>query len=340
MRWKISAAFDIIFLSLAAASACALGNTLVAINFSSNLRPHSNVIAHFMFRGLTAPSSLTYAFFSAYWLPFTWWALLATFLGLIIAELILIRFSPSLIYRVAVRAIAKERKVNMDLAYREAEKIPDLAKRFRSILIRQIMLGSLPGRMISLFMLGGVAGGVAWLIAVFVDNFSSGFLQVSFSCLMVIVGGVAYDVIDTIKEQIMGDYDAFNVFSELAEVPAGGQSRKVVDPKVPGRNGTGCVPRGRPQWLLVTSGGLAGTTIGLTGQQITIGRAGDAILIIKDDYVSSRHARLFLHNGQWVIEDLGSTNGTYLDRQKVTQPIAVPTGVPIRIGKTVLELRR
>jgi len=98
--------------------------------------------------------------------------------------------------------------------------------------------------------------------------------------------------------------------------------------------------RGAPQRLLVTGGSLAGTSIGLTDQQITIGRAGDATLVLSDDYASSRHARLFPQNGQWIVEDLGSTNGTYLDRQKVTQPTPVPAGVPIRIGKTVLELRR
>jgi len=98
--------------------------------------------------------------------------------------------------------------------------------------------------------------------------------------------------------------------------------------------------RGAPQRLLVTGGSLTGTSIGLTDQQITIGRAGDATLVLSDDYASSRHARLFPQNGQWIVEDLGSTNGTYLDRQKVTQPTPVPAGVPIRIGKTVLELRR
>jgi pSer/pThr/pTyr-binding forkhead associated (FHA) protein len=98
--------------------------------------------------------------------------------------------------------------------------------------------------------------------------------------------------------------------------------------------------RGAPQRLLVTGGSLAGTSIGLTDQQITIGRANDATLVLSDDYASSRHARLFPQNGQWIVEDLGSTNGTYLDRQKVTQPTPVPAGVPIRIGKTVLELRR
>ncbi|HWG65543.1 MAG TPA: FHA domain-containing protein [Streptosporangiaceae bacterium] len=98
--------------------------------------------------------------------------------------------------------------------------------------------------------------------------------------------------------------------------------------------------RGEPQNLLVTGGPLAGTSLALTEQQITIGRANDATLVLNDDYASSRHARLFPQDGQWIVEDLGSTNGTYLDRQKVTQPIPVPTGVPIRIGKTVLELRR
>ena len=99
-------------------------------------------------------------------------------------------------------------------------------------------------------------------------------------------------------------------------------------------------PRSAPQQLLVTAGALAGTSLGLADQQITIGRADDATLVLSDDYASTRHARLFPQDGQWLVEDLGSTNGTYLDRQKVTQPTPVPIGVPIRIGKTVLELRR
>jgi pSer/pThr/pTyr-binding forkhead associated (FHA) protein len=99
-------------------------------------------------------------------------------------------------------------------------------------------------------------------------------------------------------------------------------------------------PRLAPQQLLVTGGPLAGTTLALTDQQITIGRADDATLVLSDDYASTRHARLFPQDGQWLVEDLGSTNGTYLDRQKVSEPTLVPIGVPIRIGKTVLELRR
>ena len=98
--------------------------------------------------------------------------------------------------------------------------------------------------------------------------------------------------------------------------------------------------RGSPRLLVVTAGALKGTSLDLAQQQITLGRANDATLVLNDDYASSRHARIYPQDGQWIVEDLGSTNGTYLDRQKVTRPMPVPLGVPIRIGKTVLELRR
>ena len=100
------------------------------------------------------------------------------------------------------------------------------------------------------------------------------------------------------------------------------------------------VKRGRAaHQLVVTAGQLAGTRITLGEAQITIGRAEDSTLVITDDFASARHARLVPRNGQWFIEDLGSTNGTYLDRAKVTGPTPVPLGVPIRIGRTALELR-
>jgi pSer/pThr/pTyr-binding forkhead associated (FHA) protein len=98
--------------------------------------------------------------------------------------------------------------------------------------------------------------------------------------------------------------------------------------------------RSAPRVLLVTDGALKGASVNLAEQQITLGRSNDATLVLNDDYASSRHARIFPQDGQWIVEDLGSTNGTYLDRQKVTRPTPVPVGVPIRIGKTVLELRR
>lgn len=98
--------------------------------------------------------------------------------------------------------------------------------------------------------------------------------------------------------------------------------------------------RGRTaRQLIVTHGALAGTRLSLDGRPIMIGRADDSTLVLDDDYASTRHARISFSDGDWFVEDLGSTNGTYLDRAKVTGPIQVPIGVPVQIGKTVIELR-
>ncbi|GAA1966102.1 FHA domain-containing protein FhaB/FipA [Kitasatospora viridis] len=97
----------------------------------------------------------------------------------------------------------------------------------------------------------------------------------------------------------------------------------------------------QPSQLVVVEGGLAGTTVALQGQVITLGRAHDSTIVLDDDYASSRHARIYPdQTGQWTVEDLGSTNGTYLDRQRLTQPMPLQVGVPIRIGRTVIELRK
>lgn len=98
--------------------------------------------------------------------------------------------------------------------------------------------------------------------------------------------------------------------------------------------------RGAARTLVVVEGSLAGTSVTLGTTPITIGRAADCTLVIDDDYASNQHARISPHPGGWVIEDLGSTNGTYVQRTRVSGAITVPVGTPIRIGKTVLELRR
>jgi len=97
--------------------------------------------------------------------------------------------------------------------------------------------------------------------------------------------------------------------------------------------------KGVPRHLVVTEGTLQGTTITLADTPVTLGRGHDCTLVLADDYASTNHARLAPGEGGWVLEDLGSTNGTYLGRSKVTRPTAVPIGTPIRIGKTTLELR-
>jgi hypothetical protein len=94
-----------------------------------------------------------------------------------------------------------------------------------------------------------------------------------------------------------------------------------------------------PRTLVVTAGPLSGTKITLGDQPILIGRADDSTLVLTDDFASSRHARLTNRGGQWYVEDLGSTNGTYLDQQRVQGPLLVNPGQPIRIGQTAMELR-
>jgi hypothetical protein len=126
-----------------------------------------------------------------------------------------------------------------------------------------------------------------------------------------------------------------------ADLRSSGQPRVAVPPLARRRGKKDAArPTGGPaSQLVVTEGGLSGTRIGLTGAPVFIGRANDSTLVLEDDYASTRHARISLQNGMWVVEDLGSTNGTYLGRRKVDGPTPLEPGVPLRIGRTVLELR-
>jgi len=92
--------------------------------------------------------------------------------------------------------------------------------------------------------------------------------------------------------------------------------------------------------LVVIEGALAGTVVPLESQQITIGRAPDSTIVIDDDYASSRHARIYPAEGTWVVEDLGSTNGTWIDRARITTPTVLPVGTPLRIGRSTLQLQK
>jgi pSer/pThr/pTyr-binding forkhead associated (FHA) protein len=123
-----------------------------------------------------------------------------------------------------------------------------------------------------------------------------------------------------------------------------GQSRVATPPPARRRGSKSAAapppPNNRgPSQLVVTEGGLAGTRITLTGAPVLIGRANDSTLVLTDDYASTRHARISLQDGMWIVEDLGSTNGTYLGQRKLDGPVPLEVGVPLRIGTTVLELR-
>ena len=97
---------------------------------------------------------------------------------------------------------------------------------------------------------------------------------------------------------------------------------------------------GRPTHLAVTEGSNAGERVDLEQAPILIGRGADAAIRLDDDYVSTRHARIAASGDQWFVEDLGSTNGTYVGTVRITQPTTITLGTQVRIGKTILELRK
>jgi pSer/pThr/pTyr-binding forkhead associated (FHA) protein len=95
-----------------------------------------------------------------------------------------------------------------------------------------------------------------------------------------------------------------------------------------------------PRSLVVTQGPLTGTSLPLRESGTVIGRNPECALVLDDDFASGRHARIFHRDEAWFVEDLGSTNGTFLGSQRLTGPVRVEAGSTLRIGKTVIELRR
>ena len=73
---------------------------------------------------------------------------------------------------------------------------------------------------------------------------------------------------------------------------------------------------------------------------MTVGRAPECELRLDDTYASQQHARLFAKNNSWFVEDLGSTNGTFVNDQKLAAPAMLQPGDKVRVGQTIMELRR
>jgi pSer/pThr/pTyr-binding forkhead associated (FHA) protein len=91
--------------------------------------------------------------------------------------------------------------------------------------------------------------------------------------------------------------------------------------------------------LVIIAGAREGLEIPLDADHLTIGRSAQSGLVIRDEYTSTNHARLQLWNGDWVIQDLGSTNGTFVDNQRVSVPTPVAPFTPVSVGSTIFELR-
>lgn len=100
------------------------------------------------------------------------------------------------------------------------------------------------------------------------------------------------------------------------------------------------VRRGEPTQVAVIEGKSTGRAVRLGTETITIGRGSECDLVLDDEYISTRHAVLRLHDGRWYAEDLGSTNGTLIDGARIHGPTEVRVDGQIRLGRTVLELRK
>jgi hypothetical protein len=95
--------------------------------------------------------------------------------------------------------------------------------------------------------------------------------------------------------------------------------------------------RGGPHLTVVEPPEQKGRTYDLV-DEMTVGRAAGCQVVLDDNYVSQLHTRVFRRDGQLMVEDLGSTNGTYLNNKKVSGPMAMKAGDRLRVGKTVMEL--
>ena len=131
----------------------------------------------------------------------------------------------------------------------------------------------------------------------------------------------------------------FFIYRAVRSVAAGLGSRP--SPAAPARPPRGKPSRGRPPGSLVVHAPEQAKlrTYRLSGT-LEIGRAETCQVRLDDLYASLHHARLSSRDGAWLIEDLGSTNGTYVNDRRLSAPVEVHVGDVVRIGKTVLELRR
>lgn len=128
---------------------------------------------------------------------------------------------------------------------------------------------------------------------------------------------------------------------------------RVINQELKGADAVAVAPRGKakapapakrskkkaPTKAAVVEGDKKGSTLNLDDELI-IGRGERCRLILDDTYVSTVHARIFAKGDTYLLEDLGSTNGTYLNRRRVTSPVELHRGDQVKIGKTVLEMRK
>jgi pSer/pThr/pTyr-binding forkhead associated (FHA) protein len=124
------------------------------------------------------------------------------------------------------------------------------------------------------------------------------------------------------------------------DAPAGGRRAKAPKTKAPkakstkARRGTSVPTR----LVIVEPAQRAGAEFAL-GPEITVGRAGGCSIVLDEQYVSQVHCRIFIRDGSVFAEDLGSTNGTWVNGSRAVGQMPARLGDRIQIGNVVMEVR-
>jgi len=155
---------------------------------------------------------------------------------------------------------------------------------------------------------------------------------------LLLLWAFVFAVVYALRSDLFGDR-ARRLPESKAPVPAVADASPRPVAAVPANAAPAATPATASR-LVITSGAKEGMELPLGSEPLTIGRSGESGLVIRDDYTSTHHARLVLWGDEWVIQDLDSTNGTFLNGNRVNAPTPVPLNTPIKIGTTTFELRR
>jgi pSer/pThr/pTyr-binding forkhead associated (FHA) protein len=118
-------------------------------------------------------------------------------------------------------------------------------------------------------------------------------------------------------------------------VPANARVARALDSRSERKQRGG---KAQPSGIEILDGPLAGATMAFSGADIVIGRAPDCTIVLTDDYVSSKHTRIRKVDDVWFVEDLGSTNGTWVNRSRLTAATPLSIGMVVNIGRTPVKV--